>query len=90
MQYGGGDPVAWCQRLQNRLPVIHLKDYKADQDNKVTFCEIGEGNLDMVAIIEACEKSGCEWLVVEQDTTPGDPFDSLKISFDWLQKHLGA
>ena len=90
VQYGGGDPVAWCQRLQDRLPVIHLKDYQAAQDNKVTFCEIGQGNLDMVAIIAAAENSGCEWLVVEQDTTPGDPFDSLKISFDWLQAHLNA
>jgi len=26
-QYGGGDPVAWCNRLKNRLPIIHLKDY---------------------------------------------------------------
>lgn len=90
VQYGGGDPVAWCQRLQDRLPVIHLKDYQAAQDNKVTFCEIGQGNLDMAGIIAAAEKSGCEWLVVEQDSTPGDPFDSLKISFDWLDQHLGA
>ncbi len=90
VQYGGADPVAWCERLKNRLPVIHLKDYMASQDNKATFCEIGYGNLDMAAIIAAAEKSGCQWLVVEQDTTPGDPFESLKMSFDWLHQHLSA
>ena len=27
VQYGGGDPVEWCRRLKDRLPILHLKDY---------------------------------------------------------------
>ena len=50
--------------------------------------EIGSGNLDWPRLIPAAEKSGCQWFIVEQDTCPGDPFDSLKSSFDHLTRHL--
>lgn len=86
VQFGGGDPVAWCQRLHGRLPVIHLKDYAFTPENKPDFAEIGQGNLDTRGIIRAAEQSGCRWFVVEQDTTPGDPFDSLQVSFDFLSQ----
>lgn len=86
IQYGGGDPVAWCRRLAGRLPIIHLKDYMIKPDNSITMCEIGAGTLDWHAIITAAEASGCRWFVVEQDTCAGDPFDSLRVSFDYLKE----
>lgn len=89
VQFGGGDPVAWCKKLSGRLPVIHLKDYQFTAENKPGFAEIGYGNLDIRAIIEASEAGGCEWFVVEQDTTPGDPFDSLRMSFEFLKQNFG-
>lgn len=88
VQHGGGDPVAWCQRLHGRLPIIHLKDYTVLPDNKVTFCEIGNGNLDWQRIIPAAEAAGCQWFAVEQDTCPGDPFVSVQQSFDYIRNHL--
>ena len=84
VQYGGGDVVGWCEKLHRRLPLLHLKDFKITDENKPDFAEIGQGNLNWRAIIAASEKSGCQWFIVEQDTTPNDPFDSLKISFDYL------
>ena len=54
------------------------------------FSEIGNGVLDWKRILAAAEKAGTEWLIVEQDTCPGDPFDSIKISFDYLQALLKA
>lgn len=88
VQHGGGDPVAWCQRLKGRLPLLHLKDYAVSSENRPTFAEIGNGNLDWKAIIAAAEDSGCKWFIVEQDTCPGDPFDSLKASFDYIGHEL--
>jgi sugar phosphate isomerase/epimerase len=85
VQYGGGDSVAWCRRLKGRLPLLHLKDYGFSGENKPVMAEIGNGNLDWPAIIAAAEESGCQWFIVEQDVCPGDPFDSLRISFDYLQ-----
>jgi sugar phosphate isomerase/epimerase len=88
VQHGGGDPVEWCERLKNRLPIIHLKDYVVRADNTVTFAEIGNGNLNWKKIISAAEAAGCQWYCVEQDTCPGDPFDSLKQSFDYIKANL--
>lgn len=85
---GGADPVAWCKKLANRLPLLHLKDYGAGADGKPFFAEIGYGALDWPAIIAAAEASGTEWFIVEQDICPGDPFDSLKKSFEYIKANL--
>ena len=84
IQYAGSDPVAWCQKLSGRLPLLHLKDYQITAKNLPDFAEIGYGNLNWKAIIAAAETSGCEWFIVEQDACPGDPFDSAKKSFDYI------
>jgi len=34
--------------------------------------------------LEVAEKSGCQCFIVEQDTTPGDPVDSLAQLFRYL------
>lgn len=88
VQHGGGDPVAWCERLKNRLPILHMKDYMVTTGNQATFAEIGNGNLDWKRIIPAAEAAGCQWFCIEQDTCPGDPFDSLKQSFDYTKANL--
>ncbi len=84
VQAGGGDPVAWCRRLSGRLPLLHLKDLGVRAGNEATTMEIGAGCLDWGAIIAAARAAGCRWYIVEQDTCPGDPFDSLAISWRYL------
>ena len=27
VQFGGGDPVAWCKKVAGRMPLLHMKDY---------------------------------------------------------------
>ena len=88
VQFGGGDPVAWCEKLGGRLPLLHLKDYMVDAQNNVTMCEIGAGNLDWPRIVAAAEKSGCQWFIVEQDACPGDPVDSLTQSYRYLAENI--
>jgi sugar phosphate isomerase/epimerase len=90
VQFGGGDPVDWCQRLKGRLPIIHLKDYRVTAENQVTYAEIGNGNLPWKRIIAAAEAAGCVWYCVEQDTCPGDPLKSLSQSFAYIRDHLCA
>ncbi len=79
IQHGGGDPAAWIRRLKGRLPVIHLKDM-AMRGQQQIMAEVGEGNLNWPAIIEACKEAGVVWYIVEQDTCQRDPFESLGIS----------
>jgi sugar phosphate isomerase/epimerase len=88
IQYGGADPVAWCRQLKGRLPLLHLKDYTVKTDGQPTFASVGAGNLNWPAILAAAGDSGCEWYIVEQDTTPGDPFDAVRQSLDYIREHL--
>ena len=90
IQYGGGDPVHWCQKLPGRLPLLHLKDYQMTAKNEPTYCEVGYGNLNWKKIISAAESSGCQWFIVEQDTCPGDPFESVSKSYQYITTHLCA
>lgn len=88
VQQGGGNPEAWCRKLAGRLPLLHIKDYQMKADHTATFAEIGNGVLDFKAIIAAAEASGCEWFIVEQDVCPGDPFESLAMSFRYIRDNL--
>jgi sugar phosphate isomerase/epimerase len=54
--------------------------------NTIEFAEIGEGNLDMKAIIESGLESGAQYFLVEQDQVYGrDPFDCLQTSAENLR-----
>ncbi len=88
VQIGGGCPTQWCESLKGRLPLLHMKDVGVRKANEPTMFEIGYGNLDFKAIVAAAEASGCQWYIIEQDVCPGDPFDSLKMSFDYIKANL--
>ena len=90
VQYGGGDSEDWCRAMEGRLPLLHMKDYKTTAEEQPTFAEIGRGNLTWKPIIAAAEDSGCQWYIVEQDRCDGDPFDSLRISFEYIRDNLCA
>ncbi|MFW6264860.1 MAG: sugar phosphate isomerase/epimerase family protein [Bacillota bacterium] len=87
VQAGGADPVQWIKKLAGRMKVVHFKDMLISPEIEQRFAEIGEGNLNWPAIIEACKEIGVEWCPVEQDNCyEKDPFESLKISFENLNK----
>ena len=80
VQHGGGDSAAWIRSLKGRAYLVHFKDM-AIKGREQRFAEIGEGNLNWPAILDACKEVGTEWYIVEQDRTyERDPFESLGIS----------
>lgn len=81
IQYGGGDVRDWILRLKDRMPVIHLKDMAMAGWRDHVMAEVGEGNLNWPDILNACRQANVEWYAVEQDICPGDPFESLAISY---------
>jgi len=89
---GGVDLVYWINKLKNRMPIIHFKDYGIGTGTELiegvckTFAEVGEGNINWPPVIEACRNAGIEHAIVEQDSCPGNPFDSLRISFENMVK----
>ena len=89
IQAGGGDVIAWLRKLSGRVEVVHFKDMVYDLDAQApSMAEIGEGNLNWPQILKVCREIGVRWHIVEQDICRRDPFDSLKISYDYLT-HLG-
>ena len=81
IQFGGGDVCDWILRLKDRMPVIHFKDMAMAGWRDHVMKEVGEGNLNWPAILDACREANVEWYAVEQDICPGDPFESLAISY---------
>ncbi|WP_163536069.1 sugar phosphate isomerase/epimerase [Gracilibacillus sp. YIM 98692] len=79
----GRDPLEFIKPYANRMPIIHLKDMAADNQD---FAALGTGIIDFEPIISWGEANGIEWYVVEQDECPGDPIDSLQISLDYLNQ----
>ena len=64
-----------------------MKQFFSKFTNLIEFAEIGEGNLDIKAIIEAGLESGAQYFLIEQDDTYGrDPFDCLQTSAENLRK----
>ena len=102
LQRGGVNPLEWIKKLEGRTKILHIKDYRISQTldlsggmegimrsmaDMVQFAEIGEGNLDMKAIIDLAGETGVEHIFIEQDDTYGrDPFESLEISANNLRK----
>ncbi|MDE0638662.1 MAG: sugar phosphate isomerase/epimerase [Candidatus Poribacteria bacterium] len=85
IQHGGGDPAEWIRKLKGRAHIVHLKDM-AVVGNSQRYAEVGEGNLNWPAILNACEYAEVEWYIVEQDSCyERDPFESLGISLKNLQ-----
>ena len=74
------------EKLKGRISVAHYKDLQVVSFLETGMCEVGEGNLDWEKIIKASEETGIEYAVVEQDVCQRDPFESLKMSFDYLTK----
>lgn len=85
LQVGGKNPADFIKMLGKRAMAVHFKDYVVAEDSRGgEMAEIGQGNLDWDGIIEACEVAGVKWALVEQDICKRDPFESMKMSYDYL------
>ncbi len=85
LAYAGINPAKFIKTYKERIACVHFKDLKI-VDNKSVFAEVGNGNLDWDDIISSCLESNVSYALVEQDICEGNPFDSLKTSYDFLHK----
>lgn len=82
VQAGGGDPAQWLERLNGRIPCIHLKDFAYGRQMAV----VGEGNINFDRVFEKAQAGGTRYMLVEQDDCNGeDPFDCLRRSYLYLK-----
>lgn len=82
----GQDPLALINKYPGRFPLWHVKDM--DKTPEKNFTEVGNGSIDFKMIFKSAEKSGLQYFFVEQDKTPGDPFNSITQSISYIKKNL--
>ncbi len=109
---GGENPAEYILKYSGRSPVVHLKDFVINGEQKgslykligiddeeetdnaeegFAFRPVGYGCQNFKAILEASEKAGAEWVVVEQDdaTMGKTPLESAEMSRNYLKDNFG-
>jgi sugar phosphate isomerase/epimerase len=91
VQVAGANPVSVLEKFSGRVPLMHLKDVAKGTEPrfnenipKAAFMEVGSGMVDVPAVLKAASTAGVKHYFVEQDSTPGNPIDSLRKSFEYL------
>ncbi|GAB7017429.1 sugar phosphate isomerase/epimerase family protein [Halostagnicola bangensis] len=79
---GGVDPVAFLERYEERISLVHLADAETDSGSPT---ELGEGDLDLEGCLEAVERANVEWGIYEHDR-PTDPRRSLSHGAETLDR----
>lgn len=82
----GKDPIALFNQHPGRFPLWHVKDM--DKTAEKNFTEVGNGTIDFKKIFANAELAGMKYFFVEQDKTPGSPFDSISKSIRYIKKNL--
>jgi sugar phosphate isomerase/epimerase len=89
----GVDPVSVLKEYGKRIPLVHLKNVAEGVEKRynegiprTAFREVGKGVIDMHSVLKAAAAAGVKHYFVEQDQTAGDPIDSLRDSYQYLQK----
>ena len=72
------NPVEWADKFAKRLYAVHLKDFVFDRARKQTDVVVGEGNLDLPALLKTLEKNGFSGEpIIEYEGDVADPVPAL-------------
>jgi len=82
----GQDAIKLFHEHPGRFPLWHVKDM--DNTPKEMFASVGSGIINFKEIFKYKDLAGMKYFFVEQDITPGDPFISIKKSFDYIKNNL--
>jgi sugar phosphate isomerase/epimerase len=80
---GGKDPLEYFAKYPGRFPMLHIKDM--DATARKGFAEVGKGIIDFRRILKRARQAGVKHYFYEQDVTPGSPFESAQVSYDYLK-----
>ncbi|MDQ1255912.1 MAG: hypothetical protein QG656_506 [Candidatus Hydrogenedentes bacterium] len=80
-QTGGANPAAALKELGPRAKLLHIKDGPCKKG--VPMTAVGEGMVDMPAVLEAAQ-AHAEWLIVELDECATDMMEAVAKSYRYL------
>jgi sugar phosphate isomerase/epimerase len=86
--WAGDDPASLLDRTRGRVPLVHLKDFRARGER--SFCPVGDGSVGYEHVAPAAAAAGAEWLLVEQDEADGFALDAARRSLAALTGMLEA
>lgn len=86
VSFAGKDPVEIMKAHPGRFPLWHVKDM--DNTSKKYFTEVGNGVIDFKKVFANASLAGMKHFYVEQDMSPGSPFDSIEKSIGYLKKNI--
>jgi sugar phosphate isomerase/epimerase len=84
--WADADPVEVLERLGPRVKLVHVKDFRARGEH--SFCPVGDGSVGYDRVAPAAERSGVDWLIVEQDEAEGSELDAAERSLAALRQML--
>ena len=79
--YAGVDPLAFIQTYAGRVPLLHFKEFGAENAN----VEPGRGCLDFAALARAGLAQGTRELIVEQEQYTMPPEESIRVDAAYMQ-----
>lgn len=90
--FAGKDPVEYFHKYPGRFPLLHIKGLKkgfppstGDFEGR-PYTEVGNGIIDWKRIFRAAPEGGLKYYYVEQDLCDRPCLESIKISYDYLNK----
>lgn len=88
VEAAGADAAAYLRKYENRCPVVHMKDFRREND-KISLVALGQGQVDVSAVARTAIECGAKWLVVEQDDHPyGSPMENMRESIGKLRESI--
>ena len=80
--FGNSDPASEVERIRNRVPLLHIKDGPLIKGE--AHVAVGDGRMDIRAIIDAADEDILEWIIVELDDCDTDMMTAVQKSYTYL------
>ena len=90
VKVGGGDPTVYLRDHADRISMLHVKDFKplaagAAVGTRPEPAELGQGTMDMRAVLRAATPGRIKHVFVEQEGFDMPPFESLKVDAEYMR-----
>ena len=89
----GQDPIRLLREWKGHVPLLRLNDKAKDAPRQFSeqivqgaYTALGEGAIDVGAVLKAAAAAGVEFCFVGQNQDPDDPLKSLRPALKWLRE----